>query len=93
MMGIKLVTIAAAVESSVYVGGLDWSPISKMGTVGILILAVVALWKDSGKRQDKLESVVRESSIVNTEVRDAVRQLSANVTEQSHIIQKCRGPV
>ena len=59
MTGIKWLSVAAAAEGAGIVSTLDIDIISKIGVVGLLILAVVALWKDAGKRQDKLEAIIR----------------------------------
>lgn len=83
MTGLKIVAAAAATESAVFVSGLDINLISKLGTVGILILAVVALWRSAGQRQDKLEGIIKEATTAITEMRDSNREVA-------RVLEKCK---
>lgn len=45
----------------------------KFGIVGLLVLAVVAIWRDGSRRTDKLERIIESNTSALTEVRDAMR--------------------
>lgn len=90
MSGLKLIAVAAATEGAFFVNGLDIVPIARLGTVGILILAVVALWRDAGKRQDKLEAALINTAKALTELRDSNAEVSRILPDLVRVIDKCR---
>jgi hypothetical protein len=46
--------------------------IDKIGIVALLILAVVAIWREGLRRQDKLEAIIDRNTKALTEVSDAM---------------------
>ena len=50
----------------------------KMGVVALLVLAVIAVWREGNKRQDKLESIIDRNTAAMTEVKDALRDCHAS---------------
>lgn len=90
MTGIKLIAIAAATESAFFINGLDVSSLSKLGTIGILILAVVALYRDAGKRMDKVEAVLDKNAVAFKGVQDALMVNAAEMREVGKAIERCK---
>ena len=89
MSGIKVLSlapIAAAMELPNIASG-GWE---KIGIVGLLILAVVAIWRDSGKRQDKLEKIIERNTEAMTHNADTLRATSEVVVEVKSAIERCR---
>jgi hypothetical protein len=70
MTGIKVLSVAPLMA----VAELPISNYDKLGIVAVLLLGIIAIWRDSGKRQDKLESIIDKNTAALTEVRDVMRE-------------------
>lgn len=70
---ILMLTAAIAEATTLPLAGWE-----KYGTIGILIVAVGAMWMDAKARQSKLENIIQENTKALTETADAIR--------------KCKGP-
>ena len=86
-IGLKVLALAplAAALDVPDVSGAGWE---RIGTIGLLVLAVAAIWKDSANQRNKAESLAREreerllatiagNTTALTEVRDAMYQCKA----------------
>jgi len=93
MTGFKIFATAAAVESVSLIQSLDLNLISRMGVVGLLIVAVIVLWRDAGKRQERLEKVLAENSAINQRAIDAMDNVTSASREVKEVIIKCKGHV
>ena len=69
MTGIKVLSVAPLMA----VADLPVSSYDKIGIVAILLLGIIAIWRDSGKRQDKLENIIESNTAALTEVRDVMK--------------------
>lgn len=70
MTGIKVLSVAPLMA----VSELPISNYDKLGIVAILLVGIIAIWRDSGKRQDKLETIIESNTKALTEVRDVMKE-------------------
>lgn len=74
MTGIKVLSFAPIMG----VMELPVDGIEKLGMVAILMVGIAALWRDSSKRQDRLEKVIKENTEVNSKVLETLRHCQEN---------------
>ena len=58
---------------AVAVAGTDLPDYDKLGSVGLLLLAVLALWAEGRRKQAKLESIIESNTSALRGVTDALR--------------------
>lgn len=106
MSGIKFVAASAFLATADSVVSIPYiSEVSRLGIVGILVLAIIALWQNAGKREaqadkreDELKALIRETAEALKGVEEAHREATAmrrQMTESMNhfavVIEKCRG--
>jgi hypothetical protein len=77
MLGLKLLGSTCFVAAADATAALPIGTTEKFGIIAMLLAATVALWRDAGKRQDKLEKIIETNM-----------QQSQHVID---VIEKCKG--
>lgn len=62
----------------------------KLGIVSLLILAVIAIWREGNRRQDKLEGIIDRNTKALTEAAEVDRENTAVLVEVKDAILTCR---
>ena len=84
--GIKLLAITPILA----VADLPIPDYEKIGIVALLILAVVAIWKEGNRRQDKLEGIIDRNTKALSEAAEVDRENTAVLVEVKDAILTCR---
>ena len=62
----------------------------KLGIVSLLILAVIAIWREGNRRQDKLEGIIDRNTKALSEAAEVDRENTAVLVEVKDAILTCR---
>jgi hypothetical protein len=84
MTGTKICLVSALGLASIDLTSVDYE---KVGIVGILIVAIVVIWKDGKARQDKLENIIAENTkalSTNTEVQREIKETLKKCHEKAN---------
>jgi hypothetical protein len=84
--GIKILAITPILA----VADLPLPDYEKAGIVALLILAVVAIWKEGNRRQDKLETIIDRNTKALSEAAEVDRENTAVLVEVKDAILTCR---
>lgn len=74
MTGIKLLAGTCFVAATDATLDLPLGAGEKFGIIAILLIATIALWRDAGKRQDKLEGLIKDNTTVTALVIKAIEK-------------------
>ena len=85
MSGIKMLSLSMPIAAL----DLPLDTIEKGGVVAVLIAAVVAIWREGNKRQDKLEAIIDRNTKALTEAAEVDRESAAVLVEVKDEIIKC----
>lgn len=86
MTGMKVLALAAAVDGAIVINGVDISQLAKAGATAMLLIAVIVLYWDAGKRQLRFEAIMREAI-------DVMRAVKDSSDQTNRIIEKCKGHI
>jgi hypothetical protein len=104
MTGIKILSVAATVEGTSLICGLDVQLWARMGMVGMLLVAVIALWRatiEERKRADdaervrsaRLETLIAANTAAMVSTATAVAVNTESSRQVIAVIEKCKGHI
>jgi hypothetical protein len=85
MSGVQMLSLAMPIAAL----DLPFGAIEKGGVVTVLIIAVVAIWREGNKRQDKLEGIIDRNTKALTEAAEVDRESAKVLVEVKDEIIKC----
>jgi hypothetical protein len=72
------------------VADLPLDTYEKGGIIALLVLAVVAIWREGNRRQDKLEGIIDRNTKALSEAAEVDRENTAVLVEVKDAILTCR---
>lgn len=83
--GLKVLSLAPILAAA----DLPIDGYEKIGVVALLILAVVALWREGNKKQEKLERIIESNTRAMTEVVDSGDATNKILVEVKEVLRDC----
>ena len=84
MTGLKVLSLTPLFASFTLPDGME-----KAGIIGLLCLAVGALWLDSNRRQSKLERIIDANAKATTSANEVLRANTAVLVELKKEVMLC----